>query len=213
MRWGTLAYFSTMELLQAFTYSVIGVCALTNTIEGKWNEILTILSYLHICFQPLFLNLFGISFSVKLENIKKLLKTTIPIILISCFLMIARLFPSEFWGLCDYIKSPLCGLDTCSYFGDWHIAWRLTLNSFDEISIFNIKIVFLSYHLPIFILPFFYGGWRWSLYQFFYMLISMSLTNNKDEWPAIWCIGSIGILGAIYIPFIRNWIETPLRKK
>jgi len=37
MRWGTLAYFSTMELLQAFTYSVIGVYR--NFIENILNFI------------------------------------------------------------------------------------------------------------------------------------------------------------------------------
>jgi len=207
MRWSTLAYFSTMELLQALTYSVIGVCALTNTMEGKWNEVLTILSYLHICFQPIMANLFGLSFSVKPENMTKWLKITMPIILLSCILMVSRLFPSEFWGLCDYIHTPLCGLDTCSYHGEWHIAWRLALNGMDEWNVFGYKINWLVYNLPVFLLPIFYGGWRWSLYHFvFGIMTAQMLTGNKDEFPAIWCLSNIAFLIAVHIQILHKWI-------
>lgn len=213
MRWSTLAYFSTMELLQAITYSVIGICALSGTPEGKINETLTILSYLHICFQPIMTNLFGLSYSVKKESINKWLKITFPVIIVGCFLMVFRLFPSTIWGLCNLVETPLCGNDICSYPGNWHIAWRLTLNGFDEWSIFGYRISWLSYNLPVFILPIFYGGWRWSLYHFvFGIFLAMNLTSNKDEFPAIWCLSSIAFLMATHIPFVHKWLETPIRE-
>jgi len=42
--WITLGYFSSMELLQAFTYTVIDDCS------SPSNQIATLLGYLHIAF-------------------------------------------------------------------------------------------------------------------------------------------------------------------
>jgi len=47
--WIALGYFSLMELLQAFTYSVINRCDLPS------NQIATLFGYLHITFQPFFI--------------------------------------------------------------------------------------------------------------------------------------------------------------
>jgi hypothetical protein len=49
--WMALGYFSSMEALQAFTYSVIDQCGLPS------NQIATMLGYLHIVFQPFFINM------------------------------------------------------------------------------------------------------------------------------------------------------------
>ena len=48
--WGTLLYFAMMEALQAYTYTVINQCQLPS------NQIATVLGYLHIAFQPFFIN-------------------------------------------------------------------------------------------------------------------------------------------------------------
>src|SRR5437763_17098815 len=54
--WVPLGYFSLMELLQAFTYSVIDQCGLPS------NQIATLLGYLHIAFQPFFINAVSMHF-------------------------------------------------------------------------------------------------------------------------------------------------------
>ena len=213
MRWGTLAYFSSMEMLQAFTYSVIGICAIAGASGGRWNEILTYLSYIHICIQPIFTNLFGLSFSQKGDRLKKWLKIAMPISLISVLLMLSRMYFHGAFGHCDINDTPLCGPDVCSYHGEWHIAWRLSLNAMDEWNFFGYKITWLVYNLPVFALPLFYGGWRWSLYHFIFgIFTARMLTSNKDEFAAIWCLSSIAFLIAVHIPFIHAWMETPLRK-
>jgi hypothetical protein len=212
-RWGCLAYFSTMELLQAFTYSVIGICAITGTPQGWWNEKLTILSYLHICFQPIPTNLFGLSFSKTGDDLKKWLWIAMPISLFASFLMVSRMYFHGYLGHCDIRTTPLCGMDTCSYHGEWHIAWRLALNSFDEWDIMGFRMTWFVYNIPVFIMPLFYGGWRWSLYHFvFGILTARLLTGNKDEFPAIWCLSSIAFLIATHIPLVHHWLETPIRK-
>src|ERR1700760_2131332 len=48
--WISLGYFSLMELLQAFTYTVINQC------DNPSNQVATLLGYLHITFQPFFIN-------------------------------------------------------------------------------------------------------------------------------------------------------------
>ncbi len=56
MLYAALAYFSLMEALQAYTYTVIDQCGLAS------NQIATILGYLHIAFQPFFINLMSMYF-------------------------------------------------------------------------------------------------------------------------------------------------------
>ena len=51
-----LAYFSLMELLQAYTYTVIDECFNPN------NQIATFLGYMHIAFQPFFVNAVAMHF-------------------------------------------------------------------------------------------------------------------------------------------------------
>ena len=46
--WIPIIYFSLMELLQFLTYFVINLCHL------PFNQMLTLLGYLHISFQPFF---------------------------------------------------------------------------------------------------------------------------------------------------------------
>ena len=54
--WMALAYFSSMEALQAFTYSMIDQCALPS------NQIATLLGYLHIVFQPFVIKMLSMYF-------------------------------------------------------------------------------------------------------------------------------------------------------
>ena len=57
--WIPLGFFSLMELLQAGTYTVIDSCQL------PVNQILTLLGYLHIAFQPFFINMVSMYFIPK----------------------------------------------------------------------------------------------------------------------------------------------------
>src|SRR5882757_4267919 len=54
--WISLGYFSLMEALQAYTYTVINQCSLPG------NQIATLLGYLHIAFQPFFINAVSLHF-------------------------------------------------------------------------------------------------------------------------------------------------------
>lgn len=196
-RWGTVLYFSTMELLQAATYLVIDKCGLP---ANQW---LTRLSYAHIAFQPFFINLLAMSF-IPSEKARKLRGWVMAICAIGAAAMMAKLYvPSPAWA-CDPSVIPLCGANTCSFSGDWHIAWRLYLSAVDG--------SFLCYFIPAFLLPLFYGSWRWTLYHLLVGPVpAFFLTSNKDEMPAIWCLTSIGFLLALHLKPIEHWMERPQR--
>lgn len=51
--WLTIGYFTVMEALQTAGYFVVGACGTTT------NQTITALSYLHIVFQPFFINAFS----------------------------------------------------------------------------------------------------------------------------------------------------------
>ena len=57
--WGCLLYFSSMEVLQAVSYTVVNQC------DNPLNQILTLFGYLHITFQPFFINAVARSFMPK----------------------------------------------------------------------------------------------------------------------------------------------------
>ena len=195
-RWGTVLYFTGMELLQAATYIVIDRCGLP---ANQW---LTRASYAHIAFQPFFINLLALSF-LPAEKARRLRPWVLAICGLGAAVMLSKLYvPSASW-VCDTTIVPLCGMNTCSYHGDWHIAWRLYLSAVDS--------SFLCYFIPAFFVPLFYC-WRWVLYHVLVgPLPAFFLTSNKDEMPAIWCLMSIGFLLALHVKPVEHWMAKPLR--
>ncbi len=197
-RWGTVLYFSAMELLQAATYVVIDRCGLP---ANQW---LTRLSYAHIAFQPILINLLAMSM-IPSERARRLRRWVLALCGVGAAVMLSKLYVPTAASACDPRVLPLCGADTCSFRGDWHIAWRLYLNAFDG--------SFLCYFIPAFWLPLFYGSWRWTLYHLLVGPVpAFFLTSNKDEMPAIWCLTSIGFLLALHVKPVEHWMETPRRK-
>ena len=196
-RWATLLYFTGMELLQALTYTVIDRCGLPANV---W---LTRVSYIHICLQPFFINLLALSF-VSPEVVRR----ARPFVLMACtagsVVMLSKLFVLFPEWACSPATVSVCGADTCSYHGEWHIAWRLYLSGLDN--------NFYVYWLPAFALPLLYGSWRWTLYHALVgPFAAYFMSSNKDEIVAIWCLTSIGFLLAIHVPLLEHWLETPRR--
>lgn len=188
--WAPIAFFASMELLQGLTYFVINDC------HNPLNKTLTYLSYLHICFQPIFSNVFFMYF-LNEEKRAKVLKWVLPISVASMVLVLQKLYIYDGCGTC-HPKEIFCADRVCSYFGTWHIGWQLVLNdnSFYTPEWLNTllpgKVVLLSPHfISMFLLPLFYGE-IW-LVIFLFMTgpyFAMSLTKDKNEWASIWCLFS-----------------------
>ncbi len=202
--WVPLAFFTLMEVLQAFTYSVINQCGLPS------NEVATLLGYLHIAFQPFFINYMGMYFIPR--HIRERIQVYVyTFCFAAAILMIIRVYPFSWSPLCEP-GSLLCGQNLCSVYGNWHIAWNIPMNN-----IFGNAPI---YALVALVLPFLYGSWKAGLYNALVgPVLAALLTDNPNEQPAIWCLLSIGILLLVMKTRVREflhvkkWFWWPLQEK
>ena len=188
----SLAYFSLMEMLQAYTYSVINHC------EMPANQVATLLGYFHICFQPFFVNAVSLYFLPK-EVAKKIAPVAYTVCFIAMIVMLLHVFPFSWAGKCTP-GHPLCGDILCSIRGSWHIAWVVPTNSIAD--------NWPGYTLVAFMMPAFYGSWRFTVYHLLTgpLLASMT-TSSMNEMPAVWCLLSIGLLLLVVKTRIRKFLH------
>lgn len=195
--WVPLAYFSLMEILQAYTYTVIDDCG------NVANQVATVLGYVHIAFQPFLINLISLYFIP--PHIRK--KWEIPAYLV-CFItaiiMIVQLYPYQGAEKCvSQGVINLCGSPLCSFSGNWHIAWSVPFSPLYDF--FSITIGGLAYCIAAFGMPLLYGSWKMTLYHLCMGPLFASLTTpSLNERAAVWCLLSIG--------FLIIALKTPLRK-
>jgi len=171
-----IGYFALMEIIQFFQYKVINNC-------NDYNKFLTQLGYIHICFQPLFVNLWLFAFT----------KPNFIFIYMSFFaglLLASRLFFVDDNELCDGKNEPLCGKKTCSFSGNRHIAWNIRLRAPGK----NWFTPSIGLHFFMWVIP------ALTIMQLKPILailltgpyLGFLLTNNIHEQPAIWCYTAIG---------------------
>lgn len=196
--WICLGYFSLMELLQAYTYSVIDQC------DHPGNQIATLFGYLHIAFQPFFINMMAMYF-IPDRIRRKIAPAIYTLCFASAIFMIVQVYPFDWAGQCNPADRPLCGERLCSVSGNWHIAWEVPANGIGNSCTGRPFFGYPTYVIVGMMLPFLYGSWRFGLYHYALgPVLAASLTDNINEWPAIWCLLSIGILLIV--------VKTPLRK-
>lgn len=191
--WVTMGYFSLMELLQAFTYGVIDSCELPS------NQIATLFGYLHIAFQPFFANALSMHF-LPPERRRKIMLPAYSVCFIASIIMLMQLFTFksggvDWSGVCTY-GQPMCSDILCSTTGNWHIAWNVPLNGFGfELFGHRFGAYYSAYFVAAFLMPLLYGVWRGTI---FHLILGPGIawlsTDNPNEWPAIWCLLSIGII-------------------
>lgn len=207
--WIVLGYFTLMEALQAFTYTVIDDCSAPS------NQVATLLGYLHITFQPFFINTISLYFVP--ERIRR---KCYPWVYAGCFVaaivMLIQLYPFDWAGQCNP-ERPLCGQPLCSRYGNWHIAWYVPANGIGNSIVDYTWILgtsgYPAYVIASFWLPMIYGSWRFTLYHMIMgPLAAMAMTDDINEWPAIWCLLSIGFLLIVVktpiraILHVRRWV-------
>ena len=188
--WMPLGYFSLMEALQAYTYTVIDDCA------NPANQVATLLGYLHIAFQPFLANLISLYFVPK--EVRDRIETGVyGVVCVGSLCLLVSLYPFEWATPCEVGKNAFCGERICSVSGSWHIAW--------EIPRTQIWLGTLPYVFTVFVLPIMYGSWRFTLYHIFTGPAAAYLTTgNLNEFPAVWCLYSIALLLIV--------VKTPVRK-
>ena len=190
--WATLGYFTVMEGLQLASYPVIDACG------SPTNEALTVLSYLHICLQPFFINLISMHFVP--QGVRRHVAPAVYVVCgVSALIMLAQAF-SMSWEPACAPGDALCGERWCSITGTWHIGWTVPYRTLGFISGFP------TYVIASFAVPVIYGSWRLTLFLFIAGPTAAYLsTSNPNEWPAVWCLYSVGLIILI--------VMTPLRRQ
>jgi hypothetical protein len=201
--WIPLTYFACMELLQAATYIYIDLC------DSPPNQILTYFGYLHIAFQPFFVNMVAMYFIP--EEVKKKIGTVVySICAVGALAMLVKMYPFVWAGKCVIGAEGFCGSQACSVSGSWHIAWQLPLNGLlsgylDHPLGFLYGLHATAYIVTAFWMPILYGSWRFVGFHFIVgPLISDLLTSDPNEYAAVWCLFSIFLCVSV--------IKTPIRK-
>jgi hypothetical protein len=188
-----------MELLQAAGYLVVNQCG------TPFNQSVTLLSYLHIVFQPFFINAFAMELvptGVK-DNVKVWVYGACGV---SAAAMLLQLYPFGWAGQCQ-LGDSLCGAKLCVVSGEWHIAWNVPYNSFLRPikEILGSGFDFPTYMLTVFVVPVIYGAWRFVVFHALVgPILGSQLTSNPNEAPAIWCLFSVGIALIALSPWIRR---------
>jgi hypothetical protein len=183
-----LTYFALMEFLQLASYFWIDQCSF------QANTVLTVLSYIHVAFQPLFMNIFFMYWLP--VHIKERVKRRV---YIACTglagLSLLKLIPWYTESLCNY-GQVMCGPMMCTVTGTWHLAWSVPYYNFPVP--FD---AFLYYAIGTFLIPLFYGAWRSVITTIVTgPLIAYTVSSgNNQEWPAVWCMYSLLlIIGGLF---------------
>jgi hypothetical protein len=196
-----VAWFTVMEGLQVAGYGVVDQCG-----SGA-NQAITLLSYLHITFQPLFINAFAMALIA--GGVSAWMRTGVHLAGgASAAIMLLQLYPFDWAGTCRP-GTALCAAALCTVSGDWHIAWDVPYNALvPAIELLPGTVwTFPSYMVAVFIVPLLYGAWRFALFHALAgPVLASLLTSNPNEIPAIWCLFSIGLVSMGVIPPLRRLI-------
>ena len=206
----TLGYFTVMELLQASGYAVLDECG------TPANEVITLLSVLHIFFQPFFINAFA--FELVRHRVSGRVKSGVFIACaISAAIMLLQLYPFSWAGSCQ-AGASLCGSILCTISGEWHIAWSVPYNDLmlPLENVIGTYAAFPTYFVVVFLLPLVYGAWRFVIFHALAgPILASFLTSKPSEVPAGWCLFSIGLILISLSPMVRkvaigeNGIDNP----
>ena len=194
-----VVYLALKEMLQLHLYNNIDSCSETN-------KSLTTLSWVHISFQPVFMNLFISAFSKH----KELYNMPVALSLIFGIANMMRI--KEVRGNINYPCKPndnkqinMCRPQTCSYMGKYHVAYGFELASADAEAPWTPSI--FTFYLLMFAPAFILGDWQLASINLSVALASSHfLSHDAGEAAAVWCLNSFWIgFAALYYVMSRNY--------
>lgn len=195
----TLVFFAGMEVLQLAGYAVIDQCG------TPANQAVTALSMLHIALQPIVINLFLLAW-LRPGISDRHRRWVMVCASVASALIAIQMLPWPGLDACD-IGQPLCGEVLCTVSGTWHLAWTLPYTDIfaGPDRWLGTNFGFPAYVLAVFVMPLFYGLWRFALFHALVGPIAANLvTDNPNEAPAIWCLVAILIIGVVLVPGARR---------
>lgn len=192
-------YFSLMELLQFFQHFWIDECS------SSINRGLTVVGYLHVCFQPLFTNILCMS-TTKNPQVRSVFSTCLKLSFIAGILLSMKWLlysASDDYSFRNNSNEWLVGDETCTYSGKYHLAWSVMLKS----PSYYVPSVFL--HNFMMFTPFLLAAihdWSFAVNGVFLFvtgpLLASYITSNLHEAASIWCFTSVTQLAVLGLPVI-----------
>lgn len=195
----TFLFFAAMEGLQLAGYLVIDQCG---TPANQWA---TALSMLHIALQPIVINAFMLAWLYPGAT-DRTRRTVMGLAILASALTLVQMIPWPGLPSCTPGR-PLCGEVLCTVRGSWHLAWTLPYSDIFGASDrwLGTNFGFPAYVLAVFVMPLFYGLWRFALFHALIGPIAANLlTKNPNEAPAIWCLVSVLIMAVVLVPGARQ---------
>jgi len=200
-----------MELLQGFQYFWIDDCT------SPYNQFLTLVGFIHICYQPYFTHIINSSLT-RNPLLLKQYDIILRLCLVGGTMLLARYFLADYADMKifsdygDWAKLPkatgacrttewLRGEKLCTYKGKYHLAWSVPMYDPTYWSPSAAIHSFLMF-VPFFILKrnmVIQGVFLWLAGPF----IASYLTPNLMEQASIWCFFSIAQI-AIMLFLIRE---------
>ncbi len=202
--WSPLVYFTAIEMLQGYSYSVEGQCALPQ------NQVATLLAYVHIAFQPLFTCILALYF-IPSDVRRMIMPVVLGIGALTGAYLLIQIYPFEWAGACRPGRL-LCSDHLCVKKESWHIGWHLPLNDLGErlpATIFGRQydLNFPVYFTVMFILPALFGAWKVAGFQLMVgPTLAWATASSPTEMPAIWCLFSLGIVMTIVFTPLREFL-------
>lgn len=178
-----IIFLALKEWIQYESYKVLDTCNEKN----KW---LTVLSWVHISWQPFFLNMF---FSYFAPNQWREYKFVLMLCIIYAICNMVRIKELRYNGItsrCSQTEKHICQPKTCSYPGVYHMAYGFELQSAD--TNFTIPSLF-TYALLSFAPVFILGPRILGLLNLLVVIFAFAITHkgSRDgEMAAIWCLNS-----------------------
>ncbi len=194
-------YFTAMEALQVAGHAVVDRCG------SPTNQAVTLLSYLHIAFQPFFINAFAMAILPRGPG--PALRALVWVLCaVAAAAMLLQLHPFDWAGSCT-AGTSLCGTPLCTFSGEWHLAWSIPYNALvPPLQLWDgFRLPFPGYMIAAFVLPLLYGAWRFALFHLLAgPVLASLLTSDPREMPAIWCLFSIALLMVGLVPRLRRLV-------
>eukprot|EP01128_Nolandella_sp_AFSM9_P010274 TRINITY_DN7068_c0_g1_i1.p1 TRINITY_DN7068_c0_g1~~TRINITY_DN7068_c0_g1_i1.p1 ORF type:complete len:267 (+),score=59.50 TRINITY_DN7068_c0_g1_i1:284-1084(+) len=207
-------YFFAMEALQFFQYFWINDC------NSQWNQILTFVGFLHICYQPYFTHLINRSLTQNPKFIDQY-QVILRLCVISGTWLLGRYFLTLMYPesteqvISDFTdwegsSAPagairtyewLRGEKLCTYDGKYHLAWSVPMYQA------TYMVPGTQLHSFMMFAPFFViktnmiiqGIFLWAFGPF----LAGFITDNLQEQASIWCFFSIAQI-AVMLFLIRE---------
>ena len=188
------SFLAVKELIQVLLYHHLDACT-------DMNKFLTIAAWIHISFQPLFMNLFISAFSATPK------KYDVPLAMCLIFAIANTFRLKDFHGgkhpqCVPHMQSNLCRQKTCSTPGKYHLAYGFALNSADEGA--HTPSLF-AYFLLMFGPALIIGDWLLGIINITVSIMSFTLVaHDSGEASAIWCVNSMWIAFFAVYYIVKN---------